>query len=220
LVTLVRQTEQTLLQRGEPITALGQQAQALLDRATTLRDTQRKRVAEVLNAALSSHARIRQQSPRLLHGQKLPHCKLVNASELTIAPLLKGKSNGPAPCGRKPGIASDPATGFIFAHHVPAGNPRDPSSVLPWLAKGHSALDRISAAQPLQGHAVAGDLGVNDTALRQALHARGMLTLGIPKTVEPIKAPPTAEEILDLLNAAGLNRRRPPYQVQLACACG
>jgi hypothetical protein len=220
LVKLVRQTEQTLLQLGEPIAALGQQAQAILDRATTLSDTQRKRVAEVLNAALSSHARIRKQSTRLIHGQKLPHCKLVNAYDLTIAPILKGKSNCPAQFGRKPGIASEPATGFIFANHVPAGNPSDPSSVLPLLDKVQSALDRVSAAKPLQVHAVAGDLGINDTALRQALHARGILTIGIPKTVEPIKAQPTAEEILDLLTEAGLNRRRTPYQVQLACACG
>jgi hypothetical protein len=67
---------------------------------------------------------------------------------------------------------------------------------------------------------VAGDLGVNDTALREALHARGILTIDIPKTVEPINAQPTAEEILDILNEAGLNRRRTPYQVQLVCACG
>jgi hypothetical protein len=220
LVKLVRHTEQTLLQLGEPITALGQQAQALLDQATTLSDTQHKRVAEVLKAALSSHALIRKQSTRLIHGQKLPHCKLVNAYDLTIAPICKGKSNCPAQFGRKPGIASEPATGFIFANHVPAGNPSDPSYVLPLLDKVQSAIDRVSAAKPLQVHSVAGDLGVNDTALRQALHARGILTIGIPKTVEPIKAQPTAEEILDILNEAGLNRRRTPYQVQLACACG
>ena len=31
-----------------------------------------------------------------------------------------------------------------------------------------------------------GDLGINDAELRQALHARGILTVGIPTTVEPI----------------------------------
>ena len=219
-VKVVRQTEQKLLQLGEPITALGQQAQALLAQAMTLSDAQRTRVAETLHAALNSHARIRKQSTRLTHGQKLRHCKLVNAYDFTIAPILKGKSNCPAQFGRKPGIASDPATGFIFANHVPAGNPSDPSYVLPLLDKVQSALDRLSAPKPLQVHSVAGDLGVNDPALRQALHARGVLTIGIPKTVAPIKAQPTAEEILDILNEAGLNRQRTPYQVQLACACG
>ena len=45
LVKLVRHTEQKLLALGEPITALGQHAQQLLDQATTLSDAQRQRVA-------------------------------------------------------------------------------------------------------------------------------------------------------------------------------
>jgi hypothetical protein len=44
--------------------------------------------------------------------------------------------------------------------------------------------------------------------------------VGIPRTIEPIKATPSAEEILDLLNETGLNRIRTPHQVQLACATG
>jgi hypothetical protein len=67
---------------------------------------------------------------------------------------------------------------------------------------------------------VAGDLGLHDEAPRQVLHARGILTVGIPKTIVPLKANPSPEEILDLLNEAGLNRQRTPHQVQLACACG
>ena len=219
-VKLVRQTEQKLLQLGEPITALGQQAQHLLEQATTLSDAQRTRVSEAFNAALSSHAHIRKQSTRLPHGQKLPHCKLVNAYDLTIAPILKGKSNCPAQFGRKPGIASDPATGFILANRVPEGNPSDLSYVLPLLAKVQRAIALVQTPQHLRVQSVAGDLGLHDEALRQALHARGILTVGIPKTVAPIKANPGPEEILDLLNAAGLNRIRTPYQVQLACATG
>src|SRR5262249_49953765 len=53
-----------------------------------------------------------------------------------------------------------------------------------------------------------------------ALHARGILTVGIPTTVAPITVNPSAQEVLDILNAAGLNRIRTPYQVQLACASG
>jgi hypothetical protein len=219
-VKLVRHTEQKLLELGAPITALGQQAQQLLDQATTLSDVQRKRLADAFNTALSSHAHIRKQSTRLTHGQKLRHCKLVNAYDLTIAPILKGKSNCPAQFGRKPGIMSDPATGFIFANRVPQGNPSDPSYVLPLLAKVQRAVECVKTPQRLRVHSVAGDLGINDAALRQALHERGILTVGIPKTVEPIKANPGPEEVLDLLNAAGLNRQRTPHQVQLACACG
>ena len=220
LVQLVRHTEQKLLELGQPIAALGQQTQQLLAQAPLLRDAQRQRVTETFNAALSRHARIRTQSTRLVHGQKLRHCKLVNAYDLTIAPILKGKSNCPAQFGRKPGIASDPATGFIFANRVPEGNPSDPSYVLPLLAKVQQAIARVTTPQRLHVHSVAGDLGLNDETLRQALHAQGILTVGIPKTIAPVKADPTPEEILALLNAAGLNRRRTPQQVQLACATG
>jgi hypothetical protein len=70
---------------------------------------------------------IRKQSGRLTQGKKLSHCKIVNAYDPTIAPILKGKSNCPAQFGRKPGIVSEPATGFIFANRVPEGNPSDAS---------------------------------------------------------------------------------------------
>ena len=148
----------------------------------------------------------------------------VNGSMPTIspsrAPILKGKSNCPTHFGRKPGIASDPATGFIFANRVPAGNPSDPSYVLPLLDKVQRAIERVQTPPRLRVHSVAGDLGLHDEAPRQALHTRGILTVGIPKTIEPLKANPSPEEILDLLNEAGLNRQRTPHQVQLACACG
>ena len=39
-------------------------------------------------------------------------------------------------------------------------------------------------------HSVAGDLGINDAALRQALHQRGILTVGIPKTMSPFSRIP------------------------------
>ena len=110
--------------------------------------------------------------------------------------------------------------GFIFANRVPAGNPSDPSYVLPLLAKVQKAIERVQTPPRLRVHSVAGDLGLHDEAPRQALHARGILTVGIPKTIEPLKANPSPEEILDLLNEAGLNRQRTPHQVQLACACG
>ena len=149
-VTLVRQTEQKLLQLGEPIIALGKQAQHLLDQAATLNDAQRKRITEACNTALSRHAYIRKQSTRLTHGQKLLHCKLVHAYDLTIAPILKGKSNCPAQFGRKPGIASDPAIGFSFANRVPAGNPSDPSYVLPLLAKVQRAMAHVKTPPRLR----------------------------------------------------------------------
>lgn len=149
-VKLVRHTEQKLLALGEPITALGQQAQQLLAQATALGDAKRERLTAAFNAAMHRHAHIRKQSTWLTRGKKLPHCKLVNAYDLTIAPILKGKSNCPAQFGRKPGIASDPATGFIFANRVPEGNPNDPSYVLPLLAKVQRAIVRVKPPQRLR----------------------------------------------------------------------
>jgi len=219
-VKLVRHTEQKLLALGEPLTALGQPAQQLLDQTTALSDSTRARLADAFNTAMSSHTHIRKQSTQLTQGKKLRHCTLVNAYDLTIAPILKGKSNCPAQFGRKPGIASEPATGFIFANRVPEGHPNDASSVLPLLDKVQSAIARGQITPQLRLHSVAGDLGVNDAALRQALHERGILTVGIPKSVKPIDPNPSAEEIHDILNEAGLTRQRTPYQVPLACACG
>jgi hypothetical protein len=54
--------------------------------------------------------------------------------------------------------------------------------------------------------------------LRHALHARGILTVGIPTTVEPINPELGPEEVLDLLNASHLNRLRTPASRALACA--
>src|SRR5882724_4912718 len=219
-VGLVRQTETQLLEHGIPLASLAQAAKQCLQRATQLCEPTRARLATHLNTALEAHRAIRQQSRRLTQGKRLTHCKIVNAYDGTIAPILKGKSNCPAQFGRKPGIISEPATGFIFANHVPAGNPSDLSYVLPLLDKVQSAIDRVRSPKQLQVHSVAGDLGINDTALRQALHARGILTIGIPKTVAPINPTPTTEEILDILNKAGSSCQRTPDQVQLACTAG
>ena len=219
-VKWVRHTEQQLLELGQPITALGQHAQQLLTQATALSDATRQRLAEAFHTARHRHTHIRQQSTQLTQGKKLRHCKLVNAYDLTIAPILKGKSNCPAQFGRKPGIASEPATGFIFATRVPEGNPNDVSSVLPLLDKVQSAIERVQTTPKLRLHSVAGDLGLNDAVLRQALHARGILTVGIPQSVKPIDPNPSAEEVGAILTEAGLRRQRTPHQVQLAWAYG
>ena len=219
-VKLVRHTERQLLELGQPIQGLGQQAQQLLAQAHDLREAQRERLASALTMAVGTHAHIHKQSQQLTQGKKLRHCKIVNAYDPTIAPIIKGKSNCPAQFGRKPGIVSDPATGFIFADRVPEGNPSDAGYVLPLLDKVQGAIARVQTAPRLQVHSVAGDLGLNDAALRQALHARGMLTVGIPKTVAPIQIHPSPEEVLDILNEAGFNRKRTPHQVHLACLCG
>jgi hypothetical protein len=214
-VKLVRHTAHQLLALGEPIKTFALQATERLEQARTLREAQRPRLPLALTTALSHHEDLRKQSTRLTQGKKLGHYKLVNAYAPPIAPIIKGKSNCPAQCGRKPGIASEPATGFIFATLVPQGNPSDPSYGLPLLDKVQRAMERVQSPQRPRVHSVAGDRGLNDAVWRQALHARGILTVGIPKTVEPLRPNPRPEEVLDILNEAGLNRQRTPHQVHL-----
>src|SRR5262249_29020222 len=111
-VTLVRQTEKQLLERGSPIAALAQAAQQGLQSATQLAERQRERWMSQLQAALEAYHDISTQSRRLTQGKRLSQCKIVNAYDGTIAPILKGKSNCPAQCGRKPGSISEPTAGF------------------------------------------------------------------------------------------------------------
>ena len=190
-VTLVRQTEQALLALGQGMETWTQQAQAFLHHDTTLSQTQRERLRRDLETASAAHRHIAKQSQRLTQGKKLAQYKIVNAYDPTIAPIIKGKSNCPAQFGRKTGVLSEPASGFIFAYRVPKGNPSDPSYVLPMLDKVQHAIDLIASANRFRVHSLGGDVGVNYTALRQALHDRGILTVGIPTSVEPINPAPS-----------------------------
>ena len=213
-VTLVRQTERQLLEIGAQVLPLARAAQAHLSEA------QRARLHPQLTAALEAHHRIEQQARRLTQGKALSHCKIVNAYDPTIAPICKGKTNCAAQFGRKPGIIAEPAAGFIVAWHLPVGNPSDASSVEPLLDKVEQAITRVRTRPTLAIHSLAGDLALNDATLREALHERGMLTVGIPKTVEPLPPSPMPEDVLRSLNEADLDHIRTPSQVPLAYACG
>lgn len=219
-VKLVRQTERQLLEAGGALGQLATDAQQHLPQAPQGSTAVGERLVRDLSQALQAHHQIAKQSRHLTQGKRLPQCKIVNAYDPTIAPIIKGKSNCPAQFGRKPGILSEPTAGFIFAIHAPVGNPCDPSYVVPLLDKVQLARQRLTHPKPPAIYSLAGDLGVNDPDLRQTLHKQGILTIGIPKTIEPIPATPTPEEILSILNEADLNRKRTPHQVQLACACG
>jgi len=219
-VKLVRQTEGQLLEVGSSIAYLAHEVQQCLHKTTHLSTSTQERLASDLSTAIQVHHQIRKQSRRLTQGQRLSHCKIVNAYDPTSAPIMKGKSNCPAQCGRKPGIISEPTAGFIFAARSPVGNPSDPSYVLPLLDNVNQATQRLRGPKRPSVHSLAGDLGINDPVLRQALHERGILTVGIPATPEPMNPKPSPEEILAGLNEAGLNRQRTPHQMQLACACG
>jgi hypothetical protein len=219
-VTLVRQTETQLLEHGRQVLPLARAVQECLPTMPQLSADQRARLDTQLTAALEAHHRIASQSRRLMQGKRVPHCKIVNAYDPTIAPICKGKSNCPAQFGRKPGIIAEPAAGFIFGLHLPVGNPSDASYVEPLVDKVEQAIALIAPSSRPAIHSLAGDLALNDAALRESLHQRGILTVGIPKTVDPLTPSPTPEEVLRILDEAGLHRTRTPSQVHLACACG
>jgi hypothetical protein len=219
-VTLVRQTETQLLERGRQVLPLARAVQQRLPSMPQLSEDQRARLDRQLAAALAAHQRIEQQSRRLTQGKVLPHCKIVNASDPTIAPICKGKSHCPAPFGRKPGIIAEPAAGFIFALHLPVGHPSDASDVEPLIDKVEQAIARVGTRPAPAIHSLAGDLALHDAALREALHERGILTVGIPRTVEPLPPSPTPEDVFRSLEDADLHHIRTPTQVQLAYACG
>jgi hypothetical protein len=219
-VSLVRQTETQLLMTGEPVVALAHTAQAQVQSAAELTADQRTRWDTTLTLALGAHQQIATQSRRLTHGKPLTRCKIVNAYDATIAPICKGKSNCPTQFGRKPGIIAEPATGFVFAARLPVGNPSDVSYVLPLVDQVQTACARVTTRPPPCLHSLAGDLAVNDPTLRTSLHTRGILTVGIPRTVEPLSPTPSPEVIQEVLTTAALHRNRTSRQVRLACAAG
>jgi hypothetical protein len=219
-VSLVRQTEAQLLTTGAPVVTLAQTAYAQVQTAAALTEDQRARWDTTLTLALGTHQQIVTQSRRLTHGKPLTQCKIVNAYDPTLAPICKGKSNCPTQFGRKPGILGEPATGFVFAAQLPVGNPSDVSYVLPLVDKVQTALSHVTTRPTPALHSLAGDLALNDATLRETLHARGILTVGIPRTVEPLSPTPPPEVIHQMLTTAGLQRKRTPRQVQLACAAG
>jgi hypothetical protein len=219
-VRLVRQTETPLLEMGQPVLTLARAAQDSLHGAMHLSGEQRARLDTQLTTALQAHQRIEHHSRRLTQGKSLPHCKIVNAYDPTIAPICKGKSNCPAQFGRKPGIIAEPAAGFIFALYRPVGNPSDVRYVEPLVDKVEQAIAWVRTRPTPAIHSLAGDLAFNDAALREALHARGILSVGIPKTVEPFPPSPTPEDVSRILDEADLHDIRTPSQVHLAYACG
>ena len=103
---------------------------------------------------------------------------------------------------------------------LPVGNPSDVSYVVPLVDKVQTALAQVTTRPTSAIHSLAGDLALNDATLRETLHARGILTVGIPRTVAPLSPTPTPEAVQQLLTAAGLSGKRTPRQAQLACAAG
>jgi hypothetical protein len=219
-VRLVRQTETPWLELGQPVLTRARAAQDSLHGAMHLSGEQRARLDTQRTTALQAHQRIAHQARRLTQGKSLPHCKIVNAYDSTIAPMCQGQSNGPAQFGRKPGMIAEPAAGFIVALYLPVGHPSDVRSVEPLVEKVEQAIAWGRRRPSPAIHSLAGDLALNDAALHEALQARGMLSVGIPKTVAPFPPSPTPEDVSRILDEADWHDIRTPSQVHLAYACG
>lgn len=220
LVKVVRQSERHLLAMGKPLVTWAQQAYGHLQSATEISSAKRERLATELQTALEHQQRIEAQSRKLTQGKRLPHRKIVSAYDDTVAPIIKGKSNCPTQFGRKPGLLSEPTIGFIFAIHLPPGNPDDASYVLPLIDRTQAAIDRLQRPRQVAIHSVGGDRGLNDPKVRHALHQRAILSVGIPTSIEPINPTPDAEEIAAILAESGLADKRTAHQVELASASG
>jgi len=219
-VPLVRQTETPWLALGQPVLPLGWAAQACLHGATPRSEDQRARLGTQLTAALKAHHRIAPPSRQLIQGKAWRHGKSVTAEDPTTAPMCQGTSHCPAQFGRKPGMIAEPAAGVILALHLPVGHPSDARSVEPWADKVEPAIARVGRRPIPASHSLAGDLALHDAALRQALHERGMLTGGLPQTVEPLPPSPAPEDVPRSLSEAGLQAIRTPTQGHLASAWG
>ena len=219
-VTLGRQTETPWRQLGPQVLPLAWAAQECRHGASPLSTEPRARLDTQLTAALEAHHRIAHPSRRLTQGKALAHGKIVNADDPTLAPLGTGKSHGPTPFGRKPGMIAEPAAGLIFALPLPVGNPSEVRDVEPLVDKVEQAMARVRTRPTPAIPSLAGDLARNDAALREALQARGMLTVGIPTTIEPVPPSPTPEHVLRRLDEADVHHIRTPTQVRRAYACG
>lgn len=219
-VKVVRQTERQLLTLGKPLATWASNAHISLQSATDISPARRQRLTSQLQTALEHYQCIEAQSRKLTQGKRLGHRKIVSAYDDTIAPIIKGKSNCPTQFGRKPGLLSEPTIGFIFATYLPTGNPDDASYVEPLVDRTQTAIDHMTASRQLAIHSVGGDMGINDPKVREFLHERGILTVGIPTSVEPIDPVPDPERIAAILAESGLTEKRTTYQVELASACG
>ena len=78
-----------------------------LQNDASLHPEQKGDLEDKLKEAIETHQAIEKQSRRLVNGKSLPHCKIVNAYDVTIAPIKKGKSNCATQFGKKTGIIAE-----------------------------------------------------------------------------------------------------------------
>jgi len=199
---------------------LAQSVQQGLQEASQRREPTRERLASQRRVGLTAHPQSRTPSHRLTQGQRLMPGTIVKADDPTMAPMCQGQSHGPTPFGRTPGLLSGASSRRCLGGPAPRGpSPRRPC----WgTARRHGRAGPCPGDLPpqLAIHAVAGDLEGIAPQVPHALHARGLLTIGMAQTVAPMTPAPTPEAGLAILKEAGWPRTRMPPQVRRACAWG
>lgn len=219
-LNLVRQTEKQLLSVGQLVGPMALKAMLDLYEDSTVPEVKKDRLQRQLQQATGHYECIERQSRRLTQGKKLAQAKIVNAYDPTIAPILKGKSNGPAQFGKKPGRIAEMATGFIFGLHLPQGNPDDASYMMPLIDQVQQAIDPMEIRRKPRLPSVAADLAFRQADLRDSLHKQGILTVGIPSSVEPIPTIPTPEMITAAQRTLPPTHNPTNTQVKIAYAGG
>ena len=108
----------------------------------------------------------------------------------------------------------------MFAGQLPVGNPSDARYVLPLVDKVQTALTHVTLRPPPALHSRAGDLALNDAKLRETLHARHLLTVGIPARLNRSRLRRALRLSTRGSPPQAWHRKRSPRQLQLACAAG
>ena len=219
-VRLVRQTEKQLLTVGHGVGPMALKAMLTLYEDTTLPEAQKAQLHHHLQQATGHYESIARQSRRLTQGKKLSTPKRVNAYDATIAPILKGKSNCPTQFGKKPGLIAEMATGFILGLQLPPGNPDDASYMMPLIDQVQQAIASMQTPRKPRVQSVAADLAFRQSDLREALHQRGILTVGIPSTIEPLPRTASPQQVHAVQQSMPWAKTPSAHQVQVATTCG
>ena len=112
------------------------------------------------------------------------------------------------------------ATGFIFGLHLPPGNPDDASYMMPLIDQVQQAVASMQTRRKPRLQSVVADLAFRQSDLREPLHQRGILTVGIPSTVEPLPRTASPQQIQAVQQSMPFPQAPSAHQVQVATACG
>ena len=210
-VTLVRQTETHLLELGQPVLTLAQAAQACLHGTTQLAEDQRVRLDIQLTAALEGPSPDRTPIATADAGQSVVPRQDRQRRMIPPSPHLQGQEQLPRPVWPQ---ARHDRRAERQASSLPCICPwairAMPAMWSPWSTTWRRRSAGSETRPTLAIHSLAGDLALNDATLREVLHERGILTVGIPKTIDPLPPSPTPEDVLPEPGRGGLARHPDP----------